>query len=59
MINRRKFLGLSGGAAIAAGLAACTGTSSDSGSTTSTGSKELRLFTYEDNSTIEDRKSVV
>ncbi|WP_030435928.1 ABC transporter substrate-binding protein [Actinoplanes subtropicus] len=52
MINRRKFLGLTGGAAIAAGLSACTGTSGGTNQTTSTGSKELRLFTYEDNSTV-------
>ena len=52
MINRRKFLGLGGGAALAAGLSACTGTSSGTNQTQGTGSKELRLFTYEDNSTI-------
>jgi len=51
-LSRRGFLGLG---AVAA-LAACTGTgSSDSGTTggSGTGSKTLRLFTYEDNSTIE------
>ncbi|GAA1656008.1 ABC transporter substrate-binding protein [Actinoplanes couchii] len=57
LLNRRRFLGFTGGAAVSAGLAACTGTgSTDSGSTTGgsgTGSKELRLFTYEDNSTID------
>lgn len=53
--NRRGFLRLGGGAALAAGLAACTGTGSSESSTnggSGTGSKELRLFTYEDNSTI-------
>jgi raffinose/stachyose/melibiose transport system substrate-binding protein len=61
-LNRRRFLSLGGGAALAAGLAACTGTgSSDSAATTGsgTGSKELRLFTYEDNSTIELLKAQV
>jgi len=49
-LSRRTFLGLTGGTALAAGLAACTGSSSGGGS--SSNSKELRLFTYEDNSTI-------
>jgi raffinose/stachyose/melibiose transport system substrate-binding protein len=52
--GRRRFLSLSGGAALAAGLAACTGTGSTDTSTggSGTGTKTLRLFTYEDNSTI-------
>ncbi|MET0521111.1 MAG: extracellular solute-binding protein [Jiangellaceae bacterium] len=52
--DRRRFLSLGGGAALAAGLAACTGTGSSESSTggSGTGSKELRLFTYEDNSTV-------
>jgi raffinose/stachyose/melibiose transport system substrate-binding protein len=49
-LSRRTFLGLTSGTALAAGLAACTGSSSDGGS--SSNSKELRLFTYEDNSTV-------
>jgi raffinose/stachyose/melibiose transport system substrate-binding protein len=49
-LSRRTFLGLTGGTALAASLAACTGSSSGGGS--SSDSKELRLFTYEDNSTI-------
>ncbi|WP_433383105.1 ABC transporter substrate-binding protein [Actinoplanes sp. CA-142083] len=55
MITRRQFLSVSGGTALAAGLAACTGTSNDSsgGGATNSGLKELRLFTYEDNSTID------
>ncbi|MFI5891590.1 ABC transporter substrate-binding protein [Actinoplanes sp. NPDC051513] len=59
MITRRKFLGIGGGTALAAGLAACTGTSSDNTGATNTGSKELRLFTYEDNSTIDLLKAQI
>ncbi|MCY1138013.1 extracellular solute-binding protein [Actinoplanes sp. Pm04-4] len=62
-LNRRKFLSLTGGAALAAGLAACTGTGDDSASApaggSGNGSKELRLFTYEDNSTIDLVKAQV
>ena len=60
-LNRRRFLSLGGGAALAAGLAACTGTSSNDTSTggSGTGTKTLRLFTYEDNSTIDLLKAQV
>jgi raffinose/stachyose/melibiose transport system substrate-binding protein len=50
-LSRRTFLGLTGGTALAAGLAACTGSSSSDGGSSSS-SNELRLFTYEDNTTI-------
>ena len=50
--NRRRFLSLSGGAALTAGLAACTGTSTSGGSGNGSGSKELRVFTYEGEETI-------
>jgi raffinose/stachyose/melibiose transport system substrate-binding protein len=52
--NRRRFLSLSGGVALTAGLAACTGSapSTSSGGGSGTGSKELRVFTYEDDTTI-------
>jgi ABC-type glycerol-3-phosphate transport system substrate-binding protein len=50
--SRRRFLTLSGGAALTAGLAACTGTSTSSGSGNGSGSKELRVFTYEGDETI-------
>jgi ABC-type glycerol-3-phosphate transport system substrate-binding protein len=54
--TRRGFLGVTGLAAAGAGLAACTGvsnnSSSGSGSSGGGGSKTLRLFTYEDTSTI-------
>ncbi|WP_328472370.1 extracellular solute-binding protein [Actinoplanes sp. NBC_00393] len=56
--NRRTFLTLSGGAALAAGLSACTGGGA-SDAPTNTGSKELRLFTYEDNSTIDLLKAQI
>jgi len=51
--NRRRFLGLTSLALAGAGLTACTGVS-DSGSSSGSGggSNKLRLFTYEDNSTI-------
>jgi raffinose/stachyose/melibiose transport system substrate-binding protein len=53
LVSRRRFLTLSGGAALTAGLAACTGAAPESNTGGSgTGSKELRLFTYEDDSTI-------
>ncbi|SNY24155.1 ABC transporter substrate-binding protein [Paractinoplanes atraurantiacus] len=59
-MNRRGFLGLSGAAALATGLAACTGSSSsDRAGGSGTGSKTLRLFTYEDNSTIDLLKAQV
>lgn len=59
--TRRGFLGLSAAAA-AAGLTACTGTASTSSSPASAGgstSKTLRLFTYEDDSTIGTLKAQV
>ncbi|GIE99890.1 ABC transporter substrate-binding protein [Paractinoplanes rishiriensis] len=60
-VTRRRFLSLGGGAALAAGLAACTGTGSSETATggSGTGSKTLRLFTYEDNSTIDLLKAQV
>ncbi|MEV6842865.1 extracellular solute-binding protein [Actinoplanes sp. NPDC051411] len=60
-LSRRRFFTLGGGAALAAGLAACTGTSSNTTSTggSGNGSKTLRLFTYEDNSTIDLVKATV
>jgi ABC-type glycerol-3-phosphate transport system substrate-binding protein len=48
--TRRGFLGLSAATAVGVGLSACTGSSS--GGSAGKGSKQLRLFTYEDNSTI-------
>nr|WP_221374924.1 extracellular solute-binding protein [Actinoplanes polyasparticus] len=55
-LSRRRFLTLTGGATLAAGLAACTGTGGDSAGApaggSGNGSKDLRLFTYEDNTTI-------
>jgi raffinose/stachyose/melibiose transport system substrate-binding protein len=51
--NRRRFLGLTSLALAGAGLTACTGVSnSGSSSGSGGGSNKLRLFTYEDNSTI-------
>ena len=50
--NRRRFLSLSGGAALTAGLAACTGSTPSTGSGNGSGSKELRVFTYEGDETI-------
>jgi raffinose/stachyose/melibiose transport system substrate-binding protein len=53
--TRRRFLGLTAMAAAGAGLTACTGVSNDQSGGSSNGgggSKKLRLFTYEDNSTI-------
>lgn len=58
--TRRGFLGLSAAAAVT-GLAACTGAApsgSTSGGTSGT-SKTLRLFTYEDDTTIDLLKAVV
>ena len=51
-LNRRRFLRLSGGAALTAGLAACTGSTPSTGSGNGSGSKELRVFTYEGDETI-------
>ena len=48
-VTRRRFLTLSAAASAGAALSACTGSSSGGGSQNS---RELRLFTYEDNSTI-------
>ncbi|MBU2668061.1 ABC transporter substrate-binding protein [Actinoplanes bogorensis] len=63
VLNRRRFLTLTGGATLAAGLAACTGTGGDTAAApaggSGNGSKELRLFTYEDNSTIDLVKAQV
>jgi ABC-type glycerol-3-phosphate transport system substrate-binding protein len=53
--TRRRFLGSTAIALAGAGLSACTGVSnnqSSSGSSGGSGSKTLRLFTYEDNATI-------
>jgi raffinose/stachyose/melibiose transport system substrate-binding protein len=51
--TRRGFLGLAALAAAGAGLSACTGVSNDSsGGNSGGGSNKLRLFTYEDTSTI-------
>jgi ABC-type glycerol-3-phosphate transport system substrate-binding protein len=52
--TRRGFLGLSAAAAAGVGMSACTGTgsSSSAGGSTAGGSSQLRLFTYEDNTTI-------
>jgi ABC-type glycerol-3-phosphate transport system substrate-binding protein len=61
--TRRGFLGLSAAAVLGAGLTACTG-AAPGGSTAGGGgsapaSNNLRLFTYEDDSTIDLLKSVV
>jgi ABC-type glycerol-3-phosphate transport system substrate-binding protein len=61
--TRRGFLGLSAAAVVGAGLTACTG-AAPGGSTAGGGgsapaSNNLRLFTYEDDSTIDLLKSVV
>jgi raffinose/stachyose/melibiose transport system substrate-binding protein len=53
--SRRRFLGVSALAVAGAGLAACTGASNDSsggGSDSGSGSKTLRLFSYEGNETL-------
>jgi len=53
--TRRGFLGLSAAAAVGASLTACTGAPSGNaggGSASGSGSKTLRVFTYEDNSTV-------
>jgi raffinose/stachyose/melibiose transport system substrate-binding protein len=51
--SRRRFLGVTSMALAGAGLSACTGTSnSGSSGGNGGGSNKLRLFTYEDNSTI-------
>src|SRR4051794_765116 len=60
--TRRGFLGATGLAAAGAGLAACTGVSNDSSSSDSSGgggSNKLRLFTYEDTSTLPTLKAQV
>ncbi|HKT00491.1 MAG TPA: extracellular solute-binding protein [Rugosimonospora sp.] len=49
--SRRRFLGITTAALAGAGLSACTGTSATSTSSGG-GSNKLRVFTYEDNSTI-------
>ena len=51
--TRRGFLGLTSAAALGAGLSACTGGgASTSGGATQAASNNLRLFTYEDDTTI-------
>ena len=50
--TRRGFLGLSAAAAAGVGLSACTGTGSSNDSGSGSGSGQLRLFTYEDNTTL-------
>jgi raffinose/stachyose/melibiose transport system substrate-binding protein len=51
--TRRGFLGLTSAAALGAGLSACTGGgTSTGGGATQAASNNLRLFTYEDDSTI-------
>jgi len=54
--TRRRFLGSTAIALAGAGLSACTGVSNNQSSSGSSGggsgSKTLRLFTYEDNATI-------
>src|ERR1044072_8986806 len=54
--RRRRFLGSTAIALAGAGLSACTGVSNNQSSSGSSGggsgSKTLRLFTYEDNATI-------
>jgi raffinose/stachyose/melibiose transport system substrate-binding protein len=51
--TRRGFLGLTSAAALGAGLSACTGGgTSAGGGSTQAASNNLRLFTYEDDSTI-------
>jgi raffinose/stachyose/melibiose transport system substrate-binding protein len=52
--TRRGFLGLTSAAALGAGLSACTGggTSTSGSGQTAAASNNLRLFTYEDDSTI-------
>ena len=60
--TRRGFLGVTGLAVAGAGLAACTGVSNDSSSSGSSGgggSNKLRLFTYEDTSTLPTLKAQV
>jgi hypothetical protein len=51
--TRRGFLGLGAAAAVGVGLSACTGSSGNTGGSSGEGSSTLRLFTYEDNATIE------
>ena len=58
--SRRGFLGLTALAAAGAGLTACTGVSNDNSSGSSGGgSNKLRLFTYEDTSTIDNFKAQI
>src|SRR5690349_22196373 len=58
--TRRGFLGLTSAAALGAGLSACTGGgTSTGGGATQAASNNLRLFTYEDNSTIDLLKAQV
>lgn len=60
-LTRRGFLGLSAAAVAGVGLSACTGAapSSTPGGSGSNAPKTLRLFTYEDDSTIGLLKAVV
>jgi ABC-type glycerol-3-phosphate transport system substrate-binding protein len=61
--TRRRFLSLAGTAAAGATLAACTGVSNDSSSGGSgdsgSGSKTLRLFTYEDATQLDNFKAQI
>lgn len=59
--TRRGFLGLSGAAVAGAGLTACTGAApgGSSGGGGAPASNNLRLFTYEDDTTIDLLKDVV
>lgn len=58
--TRRGFLGLTAAAAVGAGLTACTGAApaGSSGGASGNGSKTLRVFTYEDNTTLPLLKSL-
>ena len=60
-LTRRGFLGLSAAAVAGAGLTACTGTGTGTAPAGSTGptSNNLRLFTYEDDTTIGNLKTLV
>jgi raffinose/stachyose/melibiose transport system substrate-binding protein len=57
--TRRGFLGLSAAAAVGVGLSACTGSTGNTGGSSGQVSNELRLFTYEDNATIDLLKAQV
>jgi raffinose/stachyose/melibiose transport system substrate-binding protein len=60
-LTRRGFLGLSAAAVAGAGLTACTGTGGTTAPAGSSGptSNNLRLFTYEDDTTIGNLKTLV